>query len=266
MKTKKIITYLFFLTFLISSLSFINPVAAASDTYHIKVNRYTNTVTVYQKQKDGSYSPIKAMLCSTGGKNTPLGTFRTSTKYRWRALFGGVYGQYATRINGPILFHSIPYTRLNAGYMQKGEYEKLGTSASHGCVRLAVEDVKWIFDNCSYGTKVTIYSSDNPGSLGKPKAAPYKKYTGYDPTDRWNGVKPVPVITVPKKIVLSSDDYAYDLLKGVKSIGYDGQDITQDIEIEENIDFNKSGKYTIKYTITDKWGEKASASTTVILE
>ena len=81
MKEKKIISYLFFLTFLIISLSFIKPVAAASDTYHIKVNRYTNTVTVYQKQKDGSYSPIKAMLCSTGGKNTPLGTFRTNTKY-----------------------------------------------------------------------------------------------------------------------------------------------------------------------------------------
>lgn len=265
MKVKKLLNYLLIFTFLLSFLSFISPAEAASDTYHIKVNRYTNTVTIYQRQKDGSYSPIKAMICSTGGDRTPLGTFRTNAKYRWRALFYGVYGQYATRIYGPILFHSIPYTRQNAGYLQKGEYEKLGTSASHGCIRLAAEDVKWIYDNCSYGTKVTIYSSKDPGPLGKPKAVPYPKYTGYDPTDIWSGVHP-PSLTAPKKITLSTEDYSYDLLDGVKASSYNGTDITDEVEIDENIDFETPGKYTITYTVIDKNGLTAKAITTAIVK
>ncbi len=269
MKAKKALNYLLILTFLISSLIFITPAEAASGIYHIKVNRYTNTVTVYKKQNDGTYSPVKAMLCSTGGSKTPLGTFRTSAKYRWRSLFFGVYGQYATRIYGSILFHSIPYLRPNASTMQKGEYEKLGTSASHGCVRLAAEDVKWIYDNCSYGTKVTIYSSKDPGPLGKPEAVPYPKYTGYDPTDIWSGVKPQnlsPVLKVPKEIFLSAEDYSYDLLKGVKATSYDKKDITDDVEIEENIDFETPGDYVIKYSVTDKRGNTTSATTTAIVE
>lgn len=269
MKPKNILIYLLFSVFLINYLIFLEPVNAATDTYHIKVNRYTNTVTVYEKQDDGSYAPIKSMLCSTGGTRTPLGTFRTSAKYRWRSLYYGVYGQYATRINGPILFHSIPYTRQNAGAMQKGEYEKLGTAASHGCVRLAAADVKWIYDNCGYGTKVTIYSSSDPGPLGKPEAVPYPKYTGYDPTDIWSGIKQtnhMPKLTVPKKIILSAENYSYDLLKGVKATSYDGKIITNEIEIEENIDFETPGKYTITYKITDETEQTASANTIAVVE
>lgn len=269
MNTKKFLSHLLILTLFISSLLFVRQIKAATGTYHIKVNRYTNTVTVYKMQNNGSYVPIKAMLCSTGGHWTPLGTFHTSSKYRWRSLYFGVYGQYATRITGPILFHSIPYTRQNPASLQKGEYEKLGTSASHGCVRLAVEDVKWIYDNCGYGTKVTIYSSKDPGPLGKPEAVPYLKYTGYDPTDIWSGVKKqnlLPKISVPKKIILSTEDYSYDLLENVKAISYDGKNITDDVEIEEDIDFETPGTYTIKYSVTDSRGQTTSATTTAIVE
>ena len=67
------------------------------------------------------------------------------------------------------------------------EYDKLGTSASAGCVRLTVADAKWIYDNCKSGTKVEFYSDENPGPLGKPTA---KKISNedenvriWDPTD-----------------------------------------------------------------------------------
>ena len=66
------------------------------------------------------------------------------------------------------------------------KYNKLGQQASMGCVRLTVEDAKWIADNCPSGTTVEIYEDDDPGPLGKPEAAhidtdsPNK---GWDPTD-----------------------------------------------------------------------------------
>ncbi|HAH78565.1 MAG TPA: L,D-transpeptidase, partial [Ruminococcaceae bacterium] len=34
--------------------------------------------------------------------------------------------------------------------------DKLGEPASHGCIRLPVEDAKWIYDNIPEGTKVVI--------------------------------------------------------------------------------------------------------------
>ena len=55
-----------------------------------------------------------------------------------------------------------------------------------GCVRLTVEDAKWIYDNCKPGTSVEFYSNENPGPLGKPetpKISEYEEYRDWDPTD-----------------------------------------------------------------------------------
>lgn len=156
--------------------------------YYIMVNRQANCITIYEQDESGEYTiPMKAMVCSVGvSERTPLGTFRTSDKYTWRYLFGDVYGQYAYRINKNILFHSVPYYTKNKGDLESEEYNKLGEAASLGCVRLTVEDAKWLVDNCPSGTKVTIYDSPDPGPLGKPTVnkidltSPYK---GWDPTD-----------------------------------------------------------------------------------
>lgn len=55
-----------------------------------------------------------------------------------------------------------------------------------GCVRLTVEDAKWIYDNCKSGTTVEFYSSEDPGPLGKPetqKISDNEELRGWDPTD-----------------------------------------------------------------------------------
>lgn len=156
------------------------------NAYYIRVNRSQNTVTVYERDESGAYTvPIKAMVCSTG-LATPLGTYRTSDKYEWRELFGRVYGQYATRITGHILFHSVPYTSMRKNTLKYAEYNKLGTTASMGCVRLCVADVKWIYDYCAAGTRVNIYDDDDPGPLGKPAPIAIDEKDerrGWDPTD-----------------------------------------------------------------------------------
>ncbi|MBR6444546.1 MAG: L,D-transpeptidase, partial [Firmicutes bacterium] len=81
---------------------------ASTGKYWLKVNRLANVVTAY-KYKNGKYVPYRAMLCSSGGENTPLGTFHTLNKYRWKVLMGPVYGQYNTRIYKHYLFHSVWY-------------------------------------------------------------------------------------------------------------------------------------------------------------
>ena len=109
--------------------------------YCITVNLTANVVTVYEKDAAGNYTvPIKAFRCS-GGTDTPEGTFRTSAKYEWRALYGNVWGQYATRITGPYLFHSVPYFEKGKTTLEYDEFNKLGTTASAGYIRLTVRDV-----------------------------------------------------------------------------------------------------------------------------
>lgn len=156
--------------------------------YYIKINRQQNVITVYEKDESGEYTePVRAILCSTGLYNaTPKGVFHLSNKYIWRELNGGVYGQYASRITGGVLFHSVPYASKNKSTLYWDKYNKLGQQASMGCVRLTVEDAKWIYDNCPSGTAVEVYDSDDPGPLGKPETMKLDKDNankGWDPTD-----------------------------------------------------------------------------------
>ena len=168
----------------------------SKEKYHIKVNYGANVVTVYKKDNSGKYTvPVKAMVCSTGKATPTSGTYKMSNKYRWHQLNGGVYGQYCSRITGHILFHSVPYATNSPDTLKYTAYDKLGTKASAGCIRLTVADAYWIYSNCPSGTYVEFYSSSDPGPLGKPSAqkiSSNEKYRNWDPTDQlpnnpWHG-------------------------------------------------------------------------------
>lgn len=157
-------------------------------SYYIKVNNKTQSVSIYALDEQGNYSiPIKTMICSTGVATPVEGVFCISDKYDWGYLVGDVYGQYCTRITGPILFHSVPYTAKDKSTLEYWEYEKLGQPVSKGCVRLKVEDAKWIFDNCVPGTKVEFVSDDDFTVDFKNEDLKISEYSdelkGWDPTD-----------------------------------------------------------------------------------
>lgn len=159
-------------------------------TYSIKVNKKTNTVTVYIKEDNGKLKPYKAMVCSIGreGHETPEGKgYKTSDYYDWRLMVDNTYGRYAVRFNGSIMFHSVPYYKSKKDSLEWQDYNKLGSPASLGCIRLAVADAKWIFDNCRRGTEVEVYSGPaSTDPLGTPdpiKLDTKSKYRDWDPTD-----------------------------------------------------------------------------------
>ena len=150
-------------------------------SYVLRVNKSTNVVTVLAANGTGDYNiAYKRFVCSTGN-GTPYGTYYTPVKYRWRYLVGPSYGQYCTRIVNGILFHSLPYDKQNPYTLQTSEFNKLGTTCSHGCVRLMCRDAKWIYDNCGLGTRVDIVSGADP--LSKPSAPKIPANQRWDPTD-----------------------------------------------------------------------------------
>lgn len=142
--------------------------------YRLEVNLRTNIVMVYARDgKKGYIIPVKAMICSAGmkGHATITGTYSLSRAGRWHTLYYGTYGQYCSRISGPYLFHSVTYSRYGDKYsLQAKEYRKLGTSASHGCIRLQVKDAKWIYEHYSRCTAVLFYSNNKKTPIPRPKA------------------------------------------------------------------------------------------------
>ena len=129
--------------------------------YQLKVSVKDQRVYAY-KWANGSYSQlVRTMICSTGTQSnpTPLGSFRADGPAgRWYYFQKyQCWAQYAYRIDGPILFHSVIYSQKDTSTVRKSSVNNLGSRASHGCVRLKVEDAQWIFNNCPAGTLVTVY-------------------------------------------------------------------------------------------------------------
>ena len=131
--------------------------------YLLKVSTAKQRVYAYAwNEADKGYtSLVRTMVCSTGLADTPTpkGTFTSTTTpvVRWGYFPKyDVWAQYLYRIKGPYLFHSVLYDEADESTVKWGSVNKLGSPASHGCIRLSVEDARWIYNNCPAGTTVTI--------------------------------------------------------------------------------------------------------------
>jgi hypothetical protein len=118
------------------------------------------------------------MVCSTGipgtDDETPLGEFviNESGAKRGEWFFSERYGEGAKYwvgfIGGTYLFHSVPMDR--GGRIIQEEAAKLGRPASHGCVRLSLEDAKWFYETVSDGSSLRILADFHPeGAAARPE-------------------------------------------------------------------------------------------------
>lgn len=162
--------------------------------YYIVVYTGSQSVVVYGKDSTGAYSKIiKKFTCSTGNKKsspTRKGVYSVRTKYKWKELMGGVYGQYSCGISPDYLFHSVPYATKDPSTLYDASYNNLGKAVSHGCIRLCVRDAKWIYDNVPIGTQVNVVWTSGPAGMGVPKRKSGAKYSGWDPSDEWSEGNP----------------------------------------------------------------------------
>ena len=156
--------------------------------YYIEVDRGMQVVRVYTIGEDGYYSLlVRQMICSTDRfeRKPPDALYAMDgQKLRWlTTVVNGTYAQYATRIIAKILFHSVTYSAISPDTLQVDTYHDLGTNASAGCVRLLVEDAKWIYDNVPAGTPVRFMTSERDDELLDELAPPPLGGGKWDPTD-----------------------------------------------------------------------------------
>ena len=225
---------------------------SARRSYTIYVNRKMNLVNVV----DSSKKLVKSMYCSTGKHySTIKGSYRTQSKMRWHALYHGVYGQYCTRIHGPYLFHSVPYTRISKRSMQTREYNKLGRQASHGCIRLSVADARWIYTHCRLGTRVVIGEKRRlTPPAEKRLIVSTRKKTGWDPTDP-DKSNPYKVSITLKKAFSHGvpSGTAFDLISALefRSAFTRPAVLAAGARWEGNVDTSVPGVYPVKVVVRD---------------
>lgn len=137
---------------------------AYSMPYYIEVDLTNQIVTIFNS-KDNSIA--RQMLCSAGvGDKTPTGEWIMPSKDRdderteWYWMPNAyTWVKYATKFYYAYFFHSIPFDDDSDDAMNERCREEFGNAASHGCIRLLVEDAEFIAKECLRGTYVKIYRS-----------------------------------------------------------------------------------------------------------
>lgn len=125
---------------------------SSSNNYLIMVNRKDCVVGVYYGER-GNWTQQYVWPCAPGKASTPtvFGEFNVASKgYYFDSGSSRCY--YYTQFKGNYLFHSVLYNKN--GTLQDG---RVGIPLSHGCVRLEIDNAKWIYDNIPKGTHVVVY-------------------------------------------------------------------------------------------------------------
>lgn len=202
--------------------------------YAVTVDVKNQVVTVYGRDDNGGYTNVvRQMICSTGTTSHPsdLGDWTLNGKTaRWATFpkWGGGWAQYWTRINSGIAFHSVLYNTTNTMALATGSYKALGSRASHGCIRLLVDDAKWVYENLGKGVVVTITSklpsdpeltqSLKPAPLDRSRMLP-KETPAPTAPPVYNGSEkpPMPFRTLKKGV---NGEDVYWLQMKLKELGY----------------------------------------------
>lgn len=182
------------MVFILATLMSLFPTAALArdelkntdpDRFYIVLDVKSQIVFVYEKDENGEYTRlVRCFLCSSGrtepenpedpedkGTPTPTGVWRMGARERFGkfAAFGGEYARYWTQIVGGNYFHSIMFGKREVTALKSGAFGRLGNAVSHGCVRLYVEDAKWLYYYACPGTRVEV--TTNGGKHGDLKKA-----------------------------------------------------------------------------------------------
>ncbi len=101
----------------------------------------------------GSWKLVNLWDCANGAPSTPTVKGVFSVGSRGYYFNSGSYRCYWwTQFYNDYLFHSVLYDWN--GVLQDG---RVGMALSHGCVRLEIDNAKWIYDTIPSGTTVVVY-------------------------------------------------------------------------------------------------------------
>ena len=125
---------------------------SSATPYLLLVNRSRHKVYIFQGYR-GNWKQIREWSCGDGAASTPTveGTFKVQNRgYYFDS--GSARCYWWTQFYGNYLFHSVLYHK--DGTLMDG---RVGMALSHGCVRLEIQNAKWIYDTIPSGSTVVVY-------------------------------------------------------------------------------------------------------------
>ncbi len=131
-----------------------------SDTRYLIMISINESKVMVLEGSQNNWREIKYWDCNAGWDSpetaTRKGSFYVANKYLYFGPDDQYRCWYATQFDGDILFHSILY-KGGEDSPRTIIDDRLGVNTSHGCIRLLLENAKWIYDNVPRGTKVIAY-------------------------------------------------------------------------------------------------------------
>ncbi len=125
---------------------------ASRTSWILAVDTNSCTVGIFRGSQN-NWALDRSFVCSVGawGSPTKRGDFTVGVK---GYVFGHGYScYYFTQFSGNYLFHSVKYYQGTFNIMDG----RLGQHVSAGCVRLDINDAKWIYNNIPGGSRVIVY-------------------------------------------------------------------------------------------------------------
>ena len=118
----------------------------------ILVDTSNCTVGVFRGSRN-NWSLDRSFACSPGAYSTPTVKGQFTVQSKGYSFGSGFTCYYYTQFYGNYLFHSVLYYQGTRNILDG----RLGMHLSHGCVRLQIDNAKWIYNNIPRGTKVVVY-------------------------------------------------------------------------------------------------------------
>ncbi|HNY16412.1 MAG TPA: L,D-transpeptidase family protein [Treponemataceae bacterium] len=168
-----------FLAFLcLFSATHVEAEAQGSSAWTVEVSVAEQRVRVRKSDE-----VVRTMICSTGipgtDDATPTGDYTLNESGAKRGLwfYSEKYGEGARYwvgfIGGTYLFHSVPMDKNGA--IIEAEARKLGKPASHGCVRLSLENARWFYETVPSGARVRVVAGPLAATSASAATAPAAK-------------------------------------------------------------------------------------------
>lgn len=136
---------------------------SSSTRYLILVNKGKHLINIYEGGKGHWVAIRRNIRCTIGKRSTPSpsGSFRldhkSSRTFGYKD-FKGSTAFYATRISAGNYFHSILYPKgCRNPYTHHPKDSRLGKSISNSCIRMPLEEAKFIHQKTPKNSRVIVY-------------------------------------------------------------------------------------------------------------
>ncbi|MEF9992444.1 MAG: L,D-transpeptidase [Romboutsia sp.] len=132
---------------------FVNENGIKSPTDYLIVTSTKSKFTYIYERVLNYWSLIYKWSCTVGKPETPTiqGVFSSGEKYP-AIQEGEATAKYALNIVEEFYYHSVIYNS-DETYVTD---DRLGVAVSHGCIRLATGNARWIYDNVPTKTTIVI--------------------------------------------------------------------------------------------------------------